>query len=418
MSFIFKNRYPAILAVFVVIAVIILASSYYGKKTQADERVMDAADSGTSSIEEGAASGILTSGDVGSVEESGNTAETGQSGETGEPGGNAVSDGSGSSNGENRTSEDGGEEPQPSDAVPDETPRETLHDFTWQFYTYSEPSFEAPIVDSLSPRTVSILEIRSDGWARIHADGGESWAHLERNVYFINRKLSLYTDIDGAGTEPQNGQMPALHPPQLVEISEQRDNWIKILTSDGYYWINTEDRIRQTVLLDIPALDQRALGYPLGCEMVALTMLINYEFEARIQDLVDEMPRADHPDEGFRGEPASSSRGWTIFPPALAGLMVKYVGNSYDMSGGQIEDLKAQLNDGKPVMVWVRGLGFPVHALCLTGYNRSGFLYNDPWTGGRNTPISYSDFYAIWNDPIIDNVLGLTYEPRKAMSYR
>ena len=230
-------------------------------------------------------------------------------------------------------------------------------------------------------------------------------------TYYIDRWVDLYTNIDDTESFSSIG-------PQYVEVLEYRDDWIRIATDSGDKWVNIgASTIRQSVLLDIPALNQRELGYPLGCEMVALTMLMNYVTEVSIHVLVAEMPRADHPDEGFRGEPSSSSRGWTIFPPALEAMMLNHVGSSYDMSGMQMSDLKAQLNNNKPVMVWVSGLGWAVHALCLTGYDNNGFYYNDPWTGAGNTFISYDDFYAIWNKPIVDSVLGLTYEPRKALSY-
>ena len=204
--------------------------------------------------------------------------------------------------------------------------------------------------------------------------------------------------------------------PQIVEIIEQKDNCIKIDTSLGDKWVDMNS-IRQTVLLDVPSYNQMTLGYPLGCEVVSLAMMMNYEHDVSVHDIAAELPRADHPDEGFRGDPASSTRGWTIFPPALSGLMHKYLGNAYDMSNLEIQDLREQLNKNIPILVWVSGLGWPVHALCLTGYDENGFYYNDPATGAKDMPISYDDFYAIWNKPIYDRVLDITYDPRKALSY-
>ena len=55
--------------------------------------------------------------------------------------------------------------------------------------------------------------------------------------------------------------------------------------------------------------------------MVSLAMLKNYTAEVNVDDLVSVMPRADNPYEGFRGDPASTSYGWIIFPSALTGLM-------------------------------------------------------------------------------------------------
>ncbi|MCL2046884.1 MAG: C39 family peptidase [Oscillospiraceae bacterium] len=183
---------------------------------------------------------------------------------------------------------------------------------------------------------------------------------------------------------------------------------------------NIEQSLESTniiVLLDVPSYDQRDLGYPLGCELVSLAMLMNFKTEVDIKDLYDDLPRADHPEEGFRGDPASSSRGWTIFPSALKDMMEKYIDGFYDMSGLEMADLMEQLDDNKPIMVWIKGMGWAVHALCLTGYDEQGFYYNDPWTGEKNAYLSFDNFYEIWNEPIYDSVLELTYEPRKAMSY-
>jgi len=204
--------------------------------------------------------------------------------------------------------------------------------------------------------------------------------------------------------------------PQLVEVFEQGDNQIRTGTEPGDNWVDNTS-IRETVLLDVPSYNQLELGYPLGCELVALAMMMNYSHDVDISELYAEFPRSDNPYEGFRGDPASSSHGWTIFPSALAELMNKHMGSSYDMSDLEMDDLKEQLNTNTPIVVWVNGLGWPVHALCLTGYDKNGFYYNDPATGEGNVFITYDGFYEIWNRPIYDSVLNLTYSPKIALSY-
>ena len=224
-------------------------------------------------------------------------------------------------------------------------------------------------------------------------------------------------DGDGVGDEAQQAsEGPQEIGPQSAETIVQEDSWV-----DNSRVVDVElfppDSIRQIVHLDVPSYNQIDLGYPLGCELVALAMMMNYEYNVDIYDLYMDLPRADLPYEGFRGDPATSTSGWTIFPSALSGMMIKYIGSSYDMSNLEMEDLKEQLNTDTPILVWIKGLGWPVHALCLTGYDEFGFLYNDPATGEKDAHISYADFYEIWNEPIIDRVLGLTYTPRKALSY-
>ena len=291
----------------------------------------------------------------------------------------------------------------------DSLPENDQQYIPWQFYIYEEPDFTSMKVGSSPPKNVQVTEKGEDGWALVETDEGEYWVYLDKNLYYIDRWVSLYTDAEGENAiEDLN--------PQIVEIVARKDNWLQINTEFGDRWVDP-DSIRQSVRLDVPSYDQRALGYPLGCELVSLAMMMNYKTEVNISDLYDELPLADLPYEGFRGDPATSTRGWTIFPPALSGMMITHLGSSYDMSNLEVEDLREQLNNNVPILVWIRGLGWPVHALCLTGYDKSGFFYNDPWTGDKDTFITYDDFYEIWNEPIYDSVLNLTYTPRKALSY-
>ena len=296
-------------------------------------------------------------------------------------------------------------EPQTEEEIPDDS----LQYIAWQFFTYEAPDFTTATLASLPPGNVQVVQRLEDGWAQIEAGSGTSWVYTEKNLYYIDRWVSLYSDID------DENELEDL-PPQIVEIIEQKDGWFHIRTEFGDGWVDPYS-VRRAVRLEVPSYNQMELGYPLGCELVSLAMMMNYKRDVDVGDLYIDLPRADHPDEGFRGDPATSTRGWTIFPPALAGMMVKYMGSSYDMSNLEMEDLKEQLNTNTPILVWIKGLGWPVHALCLTGYDETGFFYNDPATGEKDVPISYEEFYTIWNDPIYDRVLDLTYAPRKALSY-
>lgn len=180
-----------------------------------------------------------------------------------------------------------------------------------------------------------------------------------------------------------------------------------------------------SALLDVPSYNQSDLGYPTGCEIVSLAMLLNYsvkdaDAQGFVDALVAEMPRDNDPRIGYRGDPASKS-GWTILPSALLTLTNESLGveSAEDMTGLNISDLKEKLNEDKPVEVWVDGSdwGFGIHALCLTGYDENGFYYNDPWTGEKDAFINYDKFYSIWNTTIYDRVLKISFGPRIALSY-
>ena len=87
------------------------------------------------------------------------------------------------------------------------------------------------------------------------------------------------------------------------------------------------------------------------------------------------------------------------------------------MSGCEISDLREQLNTNTQILVWVNGLGWSVHALCLTECDKHGFYYYDPRTGEKDTLITAESFYAIWDKPIYDSLFNTFYSTRKALSY-
>ena len=202
----------------------------------------------------------------------------------------------------------------------------------------------------------------------------------------------------------------------IVSVQEQQDSWKLVSGSNGEKWIDMDWKPEE-FLIDLPGLNQQALGLPTGCEIVALTMVINKYVDIDVFALIEEMPRSYDPLLGFRGDPFTRG-GFTILPPALMELTERHLGSARDMTGASVSDVQAQLAIGRPVVAWVRGMfGFYVHAITLTGFNRYGFFYNDPWLGGVNEFITYERFLAMWEDPIRDLRLNRIYPPRMALSY-
>jgi uncharacterized protein YvpB len=199
--------------------------------------------------------------------------------------------------------------------------------------------------------------------------------------------------------------------PALYTLTASADE-----TDDGGdIYINVT--VKESVLLDVAAFSQRELGLPTGCEIVALAMVIDFMgIEVDVDALVAKKPLSQNPYEGFRGNPATAG-GFTIFPSALMGITEEYLGSAHDMSGYTVNELKMKLSEDKPVVAWVNGLGWNVHAVTLTGYDGGGFYYNDPWTGAKDVFIAFDEFYRIWNNPIRDNILNRTSSPRKALSF-
>jgi|GEM_PF-1762904 len=228
-------------------------------------------------------------------------------------------------------------------------------------------------------------------------------------LYHIGRYIPVFYNI----YDPEPTERLNLH---IVQVLERRGTWKYILSTYGYKWINT-DWIPEEILLKVPGFNQQALGLPTGCEIVALAMLINKYVDVDVFTLVHEMPRSYNPMLGFRGDPFSGG-GFTILPPALLEMTERHIGSAVDMTGASIEEVQAQLASGRPVLAWLRGMfGFTVHVIVLTGFNQYGFFYNDPWLGGISEFISYNDFLAMWEDPIIDRWFNYTFPPRIAMSY-
>ena len=104
-------------------------------------------------------------------------------------------------------------EPQTSEELQDDS----LQYIAWQFLTYVEPDFKTATLASLPPSNVQIVERREDGWAKIDSGGGTSWVFLDKNLFYIDRWVSLYS---GIGDENALDEDLA---PQIVEIIDQKD---------------------------------------------------------------------------------------------------------------------------------------------------------------------------------------------------
>lgn len=136
---------------------------------------------------------------------------------------------------------------------------------------------------------------------------------------------------------------------------------------------------------------------PTGCEMTAVTMMLRYAgVNINKFQVANETPRSSNGDFGFVGNPYSVT-GWWVFPTGIAPVVQRHLGASQVMTGASLAAIQEKLNIGHLVVVWVANMnGFVNHAITLTGYNASGFFYNNPWTG-RKEAMSYGEFYGHWN---------------------
>lgn len=174
---------------------------------------------------------------------------------------------------------------------------------------------------------------------------------------------------------------------KMVHITrEERLNdglWLKFTynhTQTG--WIHRNGTVKSRRQLKVPLIAQRP-QLPTGCEITATTMMLKYAgAKVTKMSLAKEMPKTKthNGNKGFVGSPYSKS-GWWIYPPALLKLVRHHVGSAQDLTGASFKQLKAKIDQGHPVVVWVAGVdGFVNHAITLSGYSATRAYYNDPWT--------------------------------------
>ncbi len=155
-----------------------------------------------------------------------------------------------------------------------------------------------------------------------------------------------------------------------------------------------------SIILNVPIISQLP-ELPTGCEITAVTMMLKYKDIKNINKikLANEMPKHIwNPNLGYVGNPYSRS-GWTIYPPALIGLVKKYAGSAQNLTGTSNKNLENQLLKNKPIVIWGSPIhGFTVHALTLTGFDENYYYYNDPWTNKKDVKISKAKFNKLWGD--------------------
>lgn len=156
--------------------------------------------------------------------------------------------------------------------------------------------------------------------------------------------------------------------------------------------------------ISIPTYNQHEYGYPRGCEGVSLYMALRgkgYVKDLSLSQFMDTMPlTSEDPHLGYVGNPCvklktsgvNKGKRTTIYPEPLAKWGSQY-GFVENISGQSIEQLKAQLRQGNPVIVYMTShfnepqwkqysWGRSVtnnHALCLVGYSKhtEQYLVND-----------------------------------------
>lgn len=154
------------------------------------------------------------------------------------------------------------------------------------------------------------------------------------------------------------------------------------------------------VLNDAPAICQRP-NLPTGCEMTAVTMMLQYAgVNISKEQVANETPKSNNPYTGFMGNPYSNyGYGLWVAPSGIASVVARHLGRSLNMTGWSLDSIKNQLINRHLVVAWQSHMhGFGTHAITLTGFDGGGFFYNDPWTGQKNAHMTFGTFDWNWRD--------------------
>jgi len=200
---------------------------------------------------------------------------------------------------------------------------------------------------------------------------------------------------------------------------------------------------KTSAMLDAPLVKQNP-ELPSGCEITALTMLL--QFDGIQKDKMELLPKMEtdptpirwaedgsiaywgNPNLGYVGDITGKKKGFGIYHAALFELLKKYIPEGIDLTRSSFDRLEQQIAQGIPVVVWTTitytvpkeeqwvvwdsPLGpvkttFQEHSVLLVGYDEGHVYVNDPLSGGIKVKIEKEQFISSWE------AMG-----RQALSYK
>lgn len=168
------------------------------------------------------------------------------------------------------------------------------------------------------------------------------------------------------------------------------------------------------MLYGIPIINQLEERVYNGCEAASLLMGLKYKGYASdwtLPLMASDMPKSDDPHKGFVSDIfnyAPRDRVHWIAPDALAAYGRKFYSGVYDISGASVEQLKAEIDAGNPVVVYGTDyyaepgardgeVFMNLHVQLMVGYNSylNTIILNDP--GHNEMSIPGNQFEYIYN---------------------
>ena len=184
-----------------------------------------------------------------------------------------------------------------------------------------------------------------------------------------------------------------------------------------------------SAMIDAPLVKQLP-ELPAGCEIVSLTMLLQYYgIEKDKMELYEEMVKDPtpirwsggkivywgNPFTGYVGDATGKSRGYSIYHSALFPTLQSYVPTAVDLTGKDFDEIERKIAEGAPVVIWttinfqeptrwqewdtpigpIRAT-FQVHAVLLVGYDEEHVYVNDPYGGKKGLKLNKETFLKTW----------------------
>lgn len=203
---------------------------------------------------------------------------------------------------------------------------------------------------------------------------------------------------------------------QRIEAERQAAVARALAESERLRKENEAIQAANVIIPNVPLIDQ-SINVHNGCEVASLLMALQHFGINRgmsLRDIANAVPKTNDPHTGFVLDiftlyPRNVAH-W-IAPDALSAFGQTYHAGVANISGSSVEQLKAEINAGNPVVIYATyGFAWPtawcwngeipvnMHVMLMVGYNKitGDIIVNDPW-GGRQILVSSENFAREYN---------------------